>query len=420
MALIDIIVIGGGPAGLAAAYACNAHGLSTLLIERGKIAEARQRDNRHDITAGIGGAGLYSDGKFSFYPSATQLWRLRPEAILREAYEWYSNLLRAFDFDCPPLPQIHPEIAPRKGSAQFFSKDYLSKYLTFDERARLISTLTEPIQQRMRTDLEVVDITPNETHVTLIGRDTNGQLHSFSAQIGVVVASGRFGSLMLRNQFPREKFSFKRLEVGVRLEQPAEKFFLRNSPTIDPKRIWYDDGIAAEWRTFCCCREGEVICSRSDNILSVSGRADGPRTSRSSVGVHVRVLDESTAARAWAYLRPQLDKLTEPITEPLSTFLSNAHSEIGIVLGPDISSLLRRGTEELLVHFPSASVDARLHAPTLEGVGYYPNLDEHLAFGSDRIMVAGDATGLFRGITAALVSGYFCGVCLARKTEAER
>jgi hypothetical protein len=40
-----------------------------------------------NLTTGVGGCGLYSDGKFSFFPSATQLWQLRTRAALAASYE---------------------------------------------------------------------------------------------------------------------------------------------------------------------------------------------------------------------------------------------------------------------------------------------------------------------------------------------
>lgn len=51
--------------------------------------------------------------------------------------------------------------------------------------------------------------------------------------------------------------------------------------------------------------------------------------------------------------------------------------------------------------------DSRILGPTVEGVGRYPRTLGALRVGPRPIWVAGDMTGLFRGITAALVSGFF-------------
>jgi hypothetical protein len=40
----------------------------------GKILKCRKRDDIFDCYSGEGGAGFYSDGKFSFFPSGHKVW----------------------------------------------------------------------------------------------------------------------------------------------------------------------------------------------------------------------------------------------------------------------------------------------------------------------------------------------------------
>ncbi|RYE82318.1 MAG: FAD-binding protein, partial [Myxococcales bacterium] len=83
----DAIVIGAGPAGLAAAAHLAGGGARTLLVDAGQAIEARDHRDQGRLTSGVGGAGLYSDGKFSFHPAATALWSLDDEPTLRAAHE---------------------------------------------------------------------------------------------------------------------------------------------------------------------------------------------------------------------------------------------------------------------------------------------------------------------------------------------
>ena len=46
-----------------------------LIIEKGKSISNRDRNDKFDAVAGVGGAGLFSDGKFSFFPSGTNIWK---------------------------------------------------------------------------------------------------------------------------------------------------------------------------------------------------------------------------------------------------------------------------------------------------------------------------------------------------------
>lgn len=71
--IFDVIIIGMGPAGLAAAAKLEDSGLCFAILDSGKTAAKRDRYDATDATSGDGGAGLFSDGKFSFFPSATEL-----------------------------------------------------------------------------------------------------------------------------------------------------------------------------------------------------------------------------------------------------------------------------------------------------------------------------------------------------------
>ena len=63
----DAIIIGAGPAGLAAGFMLKRFGLTYLILEKGKNIINRDVTNAHDISSGVGGCGLFSDGKLSFH-----------------------------------------------------------------------------------------------------------------------------------------------------------------------------------------------------------------------------------------------------------------------------------------------------------------------------------------------------------------
>jgi len=50
-----------------------------------------------------------------------------------------------------------------------------------------------------------------------------------------------------------------------------------------------------------------------------------------------------------------------------------------------------------------------VYGPTIEGVGLYPAVNSSLRLSPHPIWLPGDTSGVFRGLTAALVSGYFVG-----------
>ena len=61
--MYDVIIIGAGPAGLFAAHELSKKRLKVLVIDKGKDIKSRK-----DYLAGVGGAGLFSDGKLNLTP----------------------------------------------------------------------------------------------------------------------------------------------------------------------------------------------------------------------------------------------------------------------------------------------------------------------------------------------------------------
>ena len=91
--MMKVCIVGGGPAGLATAHALQRAGIEYRLFDAGPPLLARRHDCADDLGAGIGGAGLFSDGKFSYFPSGTALYQIGNAALLRLAYGAVARLL---------------------------------------------------------------------------------------------------------------------------------------------------------------------------------------------------------------------------------------------------------------------------------------------------------------------------------------
>jgi uncharacterized protein len=402
----DVTVIGAGIAGLSAAVACQQCGLRVAVVERGPDVLDRNRQDAKDVASGVGGAGLFSDGKFSFFPSATELWKLEPKSDLRRAYQWFSEIIRREGLDAPAFPEVLATDAP---SGQHAEKRYLSFYMPLASRLGMVGALAAVVGRALHTSVSFQTMSLGATCEVRCHRGEVLELFESSA---VIAATGRLGPLALQNLVPSALQTFRRLEIGVRIEQPADEFFLRSAQTLDPKHVWIDPANGREWRTFCCCRDGEVVAVQADDVLSVSGRSDIPPTGRSSVGLHVRLLVSDAANAAWDTFRRSAANHDEPIVEPIAVFLDSTDaspSPLRDLLGPVLAPLLAEGLYRLLADFPQASTNAILHGPAVEGVLNYPAVSANLKVSRLPLWIAGDATGIFRGITAAGVSGYFAG-----------
>jgi uncharacterized FAD-dependent dehydrogenase len=406
---VDVVVIGAGPAGLAAAHRLAGTGLSTILLDAGKLVRDRDRNVPSEATAGIGGAGLFSDGKFSFFPSASRLWGLPHTADLLAAYDWTSAVLRGAGLQAPPFP-VAPDTF-EVGTGEWVLKEYPSDYLDLATRLDLIERLAGEVTAVVRPLAAMSDV--------VYERDTDDFRLLLVAgppirARRILVATGRFGPLFLEGLTDRWKW--RRLEFGVRIEQPAQSAFFADIDQLDPKLRFRDADRAVEWRTFCACRNGEAILTETSGLWTVSGRADGPPSGRSNIGFNTRILDEAMGRAALKSLLDVLARDTGPINVALLDALDGdpaAAATFDALYEPPVGDLLRQGLRHLVEMYPGLrSSQTRLIGPSLEGVGLYPLVDGRLRLLETPAWVAGDACGLFRGIVAAMVSGHYAASAL--------
>jgi uncharacterized protein len=406
-----VLVVGAGPAGLAGAVALSGSPLRTLLIDQGKPLDDRVTGAMEDLVAGQGGAGLYSDGKFSFFPSASALWRLEPRSTLHEAYQWVSRILSDSGLTVPAFSPF--EVPYRSRAGVMTRKSYPSSYLSLPAREALIRDLSARNTGQVLFGTRLTDFSPAPTgsHITAtVSTDSNGaQVETEVRARAMLLAGGRFGALT--SGLTEQHLSFRRVEVGVRIQQPTDLFFLRDEADLDPKYIVRSSDLRYEWRTFCCCRDGKVVTTRFGDWLTLSGRADCPPTGMSNVGFNVRIVHEPTARAVWPGLIDAIRADPEPTVLPLDIYLDHPESMSShYSMSNTVTSKLREGLSILSRRFGVTSLEqAEVHWPTVEGIGYYPAADTGLRVGTLPIWSAGDMTGRFRGVTAALVSGYFAG-----------
>lgn len=421
---IDVLIIGAGPAGLSAATACERHGTDYLICETGDALDSRDHEFELSLGSGVGGCGLFSDGKFSFYPSATQLWELENKNRLNESITWLNTLLTSFDVSVPPTPSLSKTAEALRNSTEnlFLEKKYPSVYVSLEIRKQLIAFLENNAGNRLCTNtcLTTISLDTSKSRFKCMGyRNGNESAIELNCK-RIIFAGGRFGPIGLSSMIDNLPMRFRRLELGVRIEQPPSQFFLRESACLDPKLIFDGSDRRFNWRTFCTCRDGQVVLIECEGIRAVSGRGDDSINGPSNVGLNLRILDEKLGSEIWKEFLDTQRKFKNSLPLKISLrdlpLLDDANDRKEPVLANAVGrlagSLILQGLRKVIEAFPSISdSDCHIIAPTLEGVGWYPDIDDSLRTrGPLPIWIAGDSTGVFRGLTAAMISGYYTGV----------
>lgn len=92
--IIDVLIVGAGPASTPLCHYLNEHAkhINFLIVDIGTNITKRDHNSEFDCVGGIGGAGLFSDGKFSWCPAGTRVWSLENNR-LRKSYTFLKNLL---------------------------------------------------------------------------------------------------------------------------------------------------------------------------------------------------------------------------------------------------------------------------------------------------------------------------------------
>src|SRR5262249_12636894 len=116
----------------------------------------------------------------------------------------------------------------------FRAKRYWSAYLSVENRFELMRHL------HVRSADQIVHGAARRV-ARMDGNyivDVNTTAYSFKIKTkSVIVATGRFGSLSCDFDALLLPWSYRRIEVGLRIEQPAGEFFLRDDPYLDSKYV---------------------------------------------------------------------------------------------------------------------------------------------------------------------------------------
>jgi len=310
-----------------------------------------------------------------------------------------------------PLSYDSPKI-PSEG---WTLKRYQCYYIDLPNRLKLINSLVKKSNATVLYQHLVKSFikTENSTYeLTITDTVTNKEFVVTTKY--VVLAGGRFSPLYFQN-IPSV---FRLVEYGARIVSTADTADVIQEGITDPKYIRQTKEYEA--RTFCWCKNGEtVLTDNLQGIKTYSGRADDEEKKnncQTNFGLNVRIrsplaINQGTEVPVRDKNNNQLDRLLQ--IKPFEIKIQSDEqlaNELISIMGEVYGRYYFETLKSLLEKFPSFrdNPNIRLVGPTIEGVGAYPDLDEKtLKVHGENIYCCGDASGIFRGIIASMISGYF-------------
>ena len=283
----DVIIIGAGPGGIFSAYELTklAPEAKIAVIEAGHALAKRHCPIDGDkiktcigckscsIMNGFGGAGAFSDGKYNITNDfggtlyeyigkerAIELMRYVDDINMRfggEGTKLYTTAGTRFKTEC-----IKHDLHLLNASVRHLGTDV--NYVVLEN---LYNALKEKVDFFFDTPA---------THVVKIdgGYEVKTKDESYTAE-KCIISVGRSGSKWMELVSRELDIPTKsnRVDIGVRVELPAEVFAHITDELYESKIVYRTEQYGDKVRTFCMNPRGEVVSENTNGIITVNGHS---------------------------------------------------------------------------------------------------------------------------------------------------
>jgi uncharacterized FAD-dependent dehydrogenase len=290
----DVIIVGGGPAGIFAALELVPHDLKILLIEEGRDIEKRHcpaRDTGQpcppctpcNLVCGLGGAGAFSDGKLTLTSLVggrlpSYLGEDQTEALIKYVDELYLR------FGAPKkLYGTGKRVDQLRQQAELAGLKLVPmpiRHLGTDHCRLVLKSMWDYLSPRLESRLRTAVASINVEKGRVKGVTTEGG-ESFDCDY-LILAPGREGADWLAKEAERLKLTMHSnpVDLGVRVEVPAAVMAPLTDVLYESKLEFVSRSFDDRVRTFCMCPGGEVIMESTggcDPVITVNGHSYAER-----------------------------------------------------------------------------------------------------------------------------------------------
>ncbi len=294
----DVIVVGAGPAGIFAAIELTRAGNPrVLMLDKGPPLDKRRCPSREKgrcmkcatcaLVTGWGGSGAFSDGKLTLTTQVGGLLAdVRGEAEAEALVKEVDALWVRYGADGEPysgdLDRIE-EVARRAALAGLRLQHYPIRHLGTERSGDILGAMylelvNRGVEVRMRTD--VAHVLTDDGTVTGV-ETSKGEVLTAPY---VIVAPGREGADWL-SQLAHElelNLSINPVDIGVRVEMPAQVFAPLTDLLYEPKFLYFSSSFDDRVRTFCVCPFGEVVTEWAGDVMTVNGHSYAQKRTENS------------------------------------------------------------------------------------------------------------------------------------------
>ena len=285
----DVIIVGGGPAGIFAALELVERTGKILIIEKGKNLAERfcPSKNKHipcikckpcSIVCGWGGAGAFSDGKLTLSPEVGGfLDEYISKDRLHKRIRYVDDLYLRFGAPEKVYGDDEETITEIEKKAILADLRLIPSRIRHLGSGRTLEILEAMKEHLERKGVEVSIGSACEELLVKNGEAVGVRLCGGEVFTGkyIIVGPGREGSEWMVAEGKRLglKTTVNPVDIGVRVELPAEVMEPLTAVVYESKFIYYSRSFEDRVRTFCMCPHGEVVVENNDGLITVNGHS---------------------------------------------------------------------------------------------------------------------------------------------------